>query len=43
MSNIICPKCGKEVYIDISKAVDEFGEEFCCSHCNYQFRYAPDR
>lgn len=39
---IKCPKCGKDLEIDISKAVDEFGEEFKCFHCNYIFRYAPN-
>lgn len=39
---IKCPKCSEEVDITISKAVDEFGEEFMCPKCKYQFRYAPN-
>ena len=40
MNVIICPHCRKNVTIDISKAIDEFGEEFICSHCHNKFRYA---
>ena len=40
MKTVNCPKCGKEVVIDIARAVDEDGEEFVCDHCGYHFRYA---
>lgn len=39
MIKIKCPKCGKEVEINIAKAVDELGEVFKCPHCKYEFRY----
>ena len=42
MTIIKCPKCGLEIQINISNAVDEYGEEFKCYHCKYQFRYAPN-
>jgi len=42
MNTIPCPKCRKEVCVDISKAVDEHGEVFVCSHCGWNFRYAPN-
>lgn len=42
MTTIDCPTCKKEVVIDISKAVDEFGEEFICPYCSKHFRYAPN-
>lgn len=35
-----CPKCKKEVQIDLKNAVDEEGEVFRCPHCHYEFRYA---
>ena len=42
MNIVNCPKCGKKVHINISKAVDEHAEVFVCPHCSYQFRYAPN-
>ncbi len=42
MKTVSCPKCGKEVPIDISKAIDEHAEVFICSNCNWKFRYASD-
>lgn len=42
MTIIKCPTCKQDVTIDISKAVDEEGEVFKCSHCNSKFRYAPN-
>lgn len=39
MKKIKCVKCGNEVEIDISKALDEEGEVFLCPHCKQKFRY----
>ena len=39
MKKIKCAKCGNEVEIDISKALDEEGEVFSCPHCKQKFRY----
>lgn len=40
MSDIIkCPKCHKNVEIDIANSVSDDGEVFRCPHCGYQFRY----
>ena len=36
---IKCPKCHKDVEIDIAKAIDENGEVFMCPHCKFKFRY----
>lgn len=36
MEKIICPKCGSEITIDISKAIDENGEIFLCKNCKLQ-------
>ena len=36
---IKCPKCKAEVKLDISRAVDEEGEVFVCTHCGWPFRY----
>ena len=36
---IKCPKCHKDVEIDIAKAIDENGEVFMCPHCKFSFRY----
>ena len=36
MEKIICPKCGSEITIDISKAIDENGEIFLCKNCKWQ-------
>lgn len=35
-----CVKCGNNVELDISKAIDENGEVFLCPHCGLTFRYA---
>lgn len=42
MDIVKCPKCYKNVEINISKAIDEDGEIFQCSYCQYPFRYASD-
>lgn len=42
MNNIKCPKCNSNVKINVSEAVDEFGEVFLCKNCGYGFRYAPN-
>lgn len=34
-----CPKCGREVKIDISHAVDTEAEVFMCPECKYRFRF----
>ena len=39
MEKINCPKCNKEITINIAKAVDENGEEFICTNCGYIIRY----
>ena len=43
MTKVKCPNCGNEVKIDIAEAVDEFGEEFCCSKCGFIFRYVEQK
>lgn len=40
MDTTRCPKCGNPVNINISKAIDEFGEVFHCKNCGWDFRYA---
>lgn len=35
-----CPKCNHPNRINIAEAVDEHGEEYICSNCGKQFRYA---
>jgi uncharacterized protein YbaR (Trm112 family) len=42
MNIVKCPKCDKNIEIDISKAIDEFGEVFLCKNCGCHFRYAPN-
>ena len=42
MHIIKCPKCRSALEINITSAIDEDGEVFICSHCNYHFRYAPN-
>ena len=42
MNIIKCPKCYKEIEINISNAIDELGEVFKCPNCKYNFRYAPN-
>ena len=39
MKIINCPKCGKEVKIDIANSISDDGEVFQCPYCKYQFRY----
>lgn len=39
MKKIKCPKCNKEITINIAKAIDENSEEFKCENCGYIFRY----
>ena len=39
MKIIKCPKCGKEVKIDIVNSITDDGEVFQCPYCKYQFRY----
>ena len=36
---IKCPKCGKDVTINIGNSVTEDGEAYMCPHCKYVFRY----
>ena len=36
MEKIICPKCGSEITIAVSKAMDENGEIFLCKNCKWQ-------
>ena len=42
MNIINCPKCKKEISIDISKSISDDGEVFVCPECKYKFRYAPN-
>lgn len=39
MTTIKCPKCGKHITIDISKAINKNGEVYVCKYCNSKFRY----
>ena len=39
MITINCPKCEKEVLIDIKNALDEHGEVYQCPNCKSKFRY----
>ena len=39
MLTIKCPKCHKEVKLDIANTIDENGEVYVCEHCNWPFRY----
>lgn len=39
MDIIKCPKCGKDVEINVANACDEHGEEFICNSCGFPFRY----
>ena len=36
---IECPKCKKEVPLDVQNALDEDGEVYRCPHCGWKFRY----
>ena len=40
MEYVSCPKCGRDVEINIANATDENGEEFMCMGCGFKFRYA---
>jgi len=40
MDIVKCPKCNCDVEIDISHAITDDGEVFCCPTCGYYFRYA---
>lgn len=39
MKIIKCPKCKKDVEINIAKSITSDGEVFKCPHCKYKFRY----
>lgn len=39
MKIIKCPKCNKDVKIDIAKSISDDGEVFVCPHCRYKLRY----
>lgn len=39
MKTIKCVKCGYDVVINISNAIDENGEVFVCPNCGQKFRY----
>lgn len=39
MKIIKCPKCGKDVEINICNAVTEDAEVFRCPYCLYDFRF----
>lgn len=42
MTKIKCPKCEKEIFINIAKSISDDGEVFVCPKCKYEFRYAPN-
>ena len=42
MEKIICPKCGSEITIDVSKAIDENGEIFLCKNCKWPILLSND-
>lgn len=42
MTTIKCPKCGEEIIISLSKAIDEEGETYICPKCNYKVRYVDE-
>ena len=42
MKSVKCVKCGNDVEINISKAVDMNGEEFICTKCGFVFRYVDE-
>ena len=42
MNIINCPKCKKELQIDIANSISDDGEVFKCPNCRYEFRYAPN-
>ena len=37
MEKIECVKCGKDIELDVSKALDESGEIYVCPHCGQKF------
>lgn len=39
MTIIKCPKCQKEIQINVANALDEDAELYRCPHCEYVFRY----
>lgn len=39
MERVKCVRCGSEVEINISNAMDEEGEVFKCPNCGFKFRY----
>lgn len=39
MKEIKCPKCNREVEINISNAIDENAESYMCPHCHFIFRF----
>lgn len=39
MEKINCPKCDREVEIDISNAADENAESYMCPHCHFIFGF----
>lgn len=42
MKKIMCPKCGNEITIDVSKAIDENGEIFLCKNCKWPILLSND-
>lgn len=42
MDIIKCPKCKKDVQIDISKSISEDGEVYRCPYCLFDFRYVTE-
>ena len=42
MTIIKCPKCKKDVQINIAKCVDELGEVHRCPNCGYNFRWVKE-
>lgn len=39
MTIIKCPKCNKEIEINIKNSIDETGEVYICPYCKYLFRF----
>jgi len=42
MDVIKCPKCHKDVTLDITKSISDDGEVFKCPHCGWKFRYTEN-
>ena len=42
MDVIKCPKCQKDVEINIANSISDDGEVFVCPHCDYKFRYVKE-